>query len=57
MDAHSIMDAKVGLGGPDGSWVSLFVDNLTDGHAQPCKCDVPPVPSPATVRAGTTSVS
>jgi outer membrane receptor protein involved in Fe transport len=43
MHSYSIADAKIGIEGADGDWeVSLFVDNLTDEHAELYKFEVPP---------------
>ena len=42
MESYDIIDAKVGIEGADGEWeVSLFVDNLTDEHAQLYKYEIP----------------
>jgi hypothetical protein len=43
MHSYSITDVKLGIEGADGDWeVSLFVDNLTDEHAELYKYSVPP---------------
>ena len=42
MDSYSITDLRLGIEGVDGDWeLSLFVDNVTDEHAQLYKYEVP----------------
>jgi outer membrane receptor protein involved in Fe transport len=43
MKSYSIVDAKIGIEGADGDWeISLFVDNLTDEHAELYRYSLPP---------------
>jgi hypothetical protein len=42
MDSYSITDLRFGLESVNGDWeLALFVDNLTDEHAQLYKYEVP----------------
>ena len=43
MDSYEIADARLGLEGANGDWeFSLFIDNITNEHAQLFKFAVPP---------------